>query len=457
MKAALKDIFVKKIVIILLFLAVSSTLVYFHFKKEHERLLSEVENLRNQSRDLEEAVMSLKQDIQRLKIESKVSRLRELLFLKPSVYNEVSRQEVKDILLKEFNEEYSEGGLEKTAKVLKKFGLIKPDYDLEKGLLSLYGEQIGAFYDSEKKAIFNVRGLNLGRGLSDAMLAHELTHMLQDQNFNIHAVLDDKKRNDDEKLSQTALIEGDATLLMQLFYMDSLSFSFLWDAMSALFVEQKEFYNAPMVLQENIMFPYLKGLVFVNFVYQKLGWKGINECYKRLPVSTEEILHPSKYLLNNDKPLKINWPELESFKEKYELIEEDVLGEFNIEVLFKYFLGKILNAKMWEGWGADRYQVYENKDNKRLSLVWLTLWDTLPDADEFLTGYNRLIPVKFPNYQLFQKTDDFFVYHAGNDWILIARARQAVLIVEGESIELLNQVRISFEGFEDSKYNLSKQ
>jgi hypothetical protein len=448
---------VKKVVALALVLILSISLTYVYFKKEQQRLLGEVKILRDQGRILEEAVLSLRRDIERLKIEAKVSRLRELLFLKPSVYKEVSRQEVKSLLLKEFNEEHEDGGLEKTGKVLKRFGLIKPDYDLEKGLLSLYGEQIGAFYDPDKKAVFNVRGLNLGKGLSDAMLAHELTHMLQDQNFNIKSILDDKKRNDDEKLSHSSLIEGDATLLMQLYYLDSLSFSILWDAVSALFVEQKEFHEAPMVLQENIMFPYMKGLIFVTFIYQKNGWKGLNDCYHRLPASTEEILHPSKYLLNNDKPVKIVWPVLKMFKDGYDLIEENVLGEFNTGVLFKHFLGKYYSARAWEGWGGDEYQVYENKNNGKLSLIWLTLWDTLPDADEFLKAYNRLIQVKFPDQRLFRQSGDFFVYQTKNDWILMARARQSVLIVEAESLEMLNQVRISFEGFEDSKYNLGEQ
>jgi len=447
---------VKKIVVFVLFVLLSVLLAYAYFKKEHQRLQGEVEVLRNQGAILEKTVLSLKQDIERLKIEAQVSRLRELIFLKPSIYNEVGREEVKSILLKEFNEEYSSGELVRTGKVMKKFGLIKPDYDLEKGLLSLYGEQIGAFYDPDRKAVFSVRGMNLGKGLSNAMLAHELTHMLQDQNFDIKRILDDKKRNDDEKLSHSSLIEGDATLLMQLFYMDSLSFSILWDAVSALLVEQKEFHEAPMALQENIMFPYLKGLLFVTFIYQKSGWKGVNDCYRRLPVSTEEVLHPSKYILNNDKPAKIEWPELKSFKNGHDMLEENVLGEFNTSVLLRHFLGMNISAKTWEGWGADRYQIYENKSNGKLSLIWLTLWDTLPDTEEFLKGYNRLVQVKFPDQHLFRQGGDFSVYQTKNDWILVARARQAVLIVEADSPEILNQVRISFEGFEDSKYNLGE-
>jgi hypothetical protein len=405
---------------------------------------------------LEKEIQSLKVKFQeteqksiRLLIESKVSRLRQLAFLKEPLYRELKREQIRARLLEEIEKEFPLQKLEKIRKVLVTFGFIDSQYDLTEGILSIYSEQIGAFYDVDEKALFNIQDQNLGPGLQDALLAHELTHVLQDQHFDIKKFLDPKSKNDDRELAIESLIEGDATFMTQLYYLSSVNLSIFWDILSSLFIDQKEFNKAPMVLRENMMFPYMKGLDFITFLHKKNGWNAINECFRRPPASTEEIIHPSKYLLGNDPPQKLVLPPFKKTLSDYSLLLENVLGEFNIQLLFKQFLKRQTRRNISEGWGGDIYQLWEDPRNKSLLLIWFSVWDTATDAYEFFTAYRQLTVKKFPQAVSFSSKENFEYWKNIDRWILVAKHQDKILIIEADEKETIDKLLTFFKGFKD--------
>lgn len=434
-------------------LLIASILTALSLKIQQKHLIAVVAALKEENTQLQKTLNQYEQKLFHFNLESKVSRLRQLPFLNNPVYREVDRDELHQKLLDELQKESSPQEIENSRKVLVKFGFIDPKYNLSEEIVSLYDEQIGAYYDMEEKALFNIKGLPLGKGLNDAVQAHELTHTLQDQNFHIKRLFDKTKDNDDERLAIQALIEGDATYVTQLFYVDSLNITFVWDLISYLFIDQKKFNQAPLVLRENMLFPYVSGLSFVMNIYRNNGWSAVNACFKKPPLSTEEILHPEKYLLGNDPPIKVEMPELKQILLSYHLLEEDVMGEFNIRILFKKFLKNDDTLKMANGWGGDTYQLWEEKDQKDLFLIWISVWDTLKDAEEFYSGYHKLIAIKFPDAEKEDESDKHCLWKASNNWILLSKNEKQVLVIEAKDKEDINKTRNSFEGFKDSFYN----
>ncbi|MBI3265927.1 MAG: hypothetical protein HYZ67_02590 [Chlamydiae bacterium] len=444
--------------VIALFLALSNILILFKtYSLHHQRefLEEKIKTLEEENASLSSNLLSIKYEALRSEIELKVSRLRELPFLKEPVYREVNRRELHSKLLEEMKKEFPDG-LAKTEKVLIKFGFLTPDYHLDQQMVSLYGEQIGAYYDVDEKALFTIQGLPLAKGLQNTLLAHELTHTLQDQHFRINNLMDPSSKNDDQELAHQALIEGDATFVTQLYYMNSINISVFWDLLSYFFVDQKEFKKAPMVLQENMLFPYIHGMNFIHYIYQRKGWNGINACFQKPPSSSEEILHPEKYLADDDPPQKMVFPHFpDSFSSSYFLIEENILGEFNIELLFRKWMKQKSYSQASSGWGGDTYQLWEEKNNHTLVLVWISSWDTSNDAKQFLMAYSELVLKKFPGAVSKINPDSFQFWQAQDVTIFLAQHQGRVLMIEASDFQIIEKIRNSFEEFQDSAYNSS--
>ncbi|MBI1870004.1 MAG: hypothetical protein HYS07_02290 [Chlamydiae bacterium] len=438
-------------VIFLLFILLSLKTISLNHQKAF--LKDRLHDVENENKSLRSKLQDLEENFLQLQIEGKVSRLRELPFIKEPVYREVDRKTLHEKLVEEIQDEYPKQDIETTQKVLVKFGFLEPNYNLKDKVINIYGEQIGAFYDVDEKALFKIKGLGIGQGLQNAILAHELTHALQDQHFRIKNLVDSNLRNDDQKLAHLSLVEGDASFVTQLYYLHSMKLSVLWDILSYFFVDQKEFKNAPLVLQQNMIFPYLKGIEFVSYIYHKSGWSGINRCFQKPPSSTEEILHPDKYLADNDAPQMIVFPSLKEVLSPYVLLEENVIGEFNIRLLFeKFFKSKAFEATA-EGWGGDTYQVWEDKTSSSLILIWLTHWDTPQDANQFFNGYSQLVLKKFPDASQEVKIKDKNLWKTPQEWILILKNGKGVLVIEANEKPSIEKMSNSFEEFKDKNYN----
>src|SRR5205823_972720 len=140
------------------------------------------------------------------------------------------------------------------------------------------------------------------------VIAHELTHALADQNFDLDALQAAAKGDDDRDLALSALIEGEATLTMLGAMMDD------WDGAKVAKIPAADLdrtfslmmylmpvfggpslRTAPPILSESMIFPYVRGLVFCARLTNDGGWEALDAAYHNPPLSTEQILHPEKY------------------------------------------------------------------------------------------------------------------------------------------------------------------
>jgi hypothetical protein len=151
------------------------------------------------------------------------------------------------------------------------------------------------------------------------------------------------------------------------------------------------FRQSPPIFRESLLFPYLNGMVFALHLSQEGGMPRIHEAYASPPVSTEQILHPSKYLKEVDAPTSIALPKIaEAVGGKWRLLGSNCLGEFQISVLLKPIDPR---GKYSAGWDGDRYYTFAD-DQSHTAVAWYSTWDTEQEAIEFLEGMERLLQQK---------------------------------------------------------------
>jgi hypothetical protein len=338
-----------------------------------------------------------------------VSALRGLAF-KAEVPIEVkSKAEMGRYFEEELQREYGDEKLEDLSLVYAKLGLIPKGLDLKKVLLDFYTAQVAAFYDPKAKRL--VFPEDLGGGMlggavqflarrdivGEMVLAHELTHALQDQHFSLEQRLG-RSGNDDKSLAFRAVVEGDATLsgFATLFGgMDNRLLAQLNQAVQASMGQARSsLSNVPEAILEELLFQYYGGVSFVSRMFEKTGWLGINLLYGSPPLSTEQMLHPEKYLDQPDRPTHVALKGLSPlFSSGWKEIENNVLGELMVRVLFRRFFSEEEAAMMAQGWDGDRLVAFRREGE--VAFVWATVWDSAKDAEEFLRGYQHILSRKY--------------------------------------------------------------
>ena len=355
-----------------------------------------------------------------------VPRLRKLPFRRPVEARMMNRRQLRQYMEKEFQKEYTPGELLFFDRSLKALGAAPRDLDLVKVMKELLSEEVGGFYNPRTRHLVLVaetdrpkneksRGL-LARLFSgkeepfdkeDAKttLAHELTHALQDQHFDLKSWHERTPDDDDDmQLAFSALVEGDATLLMmqevarlggespeEVLAMSPLRADIAFGLMIPFLglATGPAYKKSPPLLRHGLLFPYHKGLVFVLHQTRRGGWKAVNRCFANPPRSTEQILHPEKYRgPQQDDPVRIVLPKkIAPVPQAWRELGRNVLGEFQLIVL----LGRTPDAhRAAAGWDGDRYVVWEHKDG-RLGFLFVSQWDSLRDAEEFHLAWDHYI------------------------------------------------------------------
>ena len=322
-------------------------------------------------------------------VETRVSDLRELEGLREVQMVTFTRYRLEDYLTQWYQREEYLAELETTEKLYRVLGLIEEDYDLVENQIEVLREYIAGLYDSEREEIYLV----LDRYTSDLWLevtfAHEFTHALQDQHFDLDS-LDDRSLTTDSRLALQALIEGDATLVMVEYayeYLFQMSFdrSDLLEAIQQ--VEQGEYEGAPTVVRETEGFPYEQGIVFAAALLERGGWEQLNQAFRDPPQTTEQVMHPDKYLAGEVGQV----PEVGSLPgalgEGWEELRRDVLGELFIRVYLERELESEEALMAAEGWEGDTAAFLCNEEEGQELFVLRIHWDSESNADEFLSAY----------------------------------------------------------------------
>lgn len=317
-------------------------------------------------------------------IAERISRLRELEFLETVTYRELRRDELPALIESKIAEQYSDAELAKLSRVYAGIGLLPEGYDLKQAYIDLFVEQIAAFYDQHADALYLFEQTPLKNATNRMILAHELVHALQDQHFQLELLPLDLKENDDRLLAATALVEGDATWSMSLFFSEDAEPSGMVSALASGIFSQSvaALANSPTFLRESLLFPYTKGQEFATALYQSAGMDAISKAFSRLPNSTRQILHPSEYIASDPlfEPVEADWST--QTPEGSTELGRNVLGEFGISLLLRQWISSAKAEQAAKGWRGDGYRVTSWPDDS-LGVELASWWDSPDEAREF--------------------------------------------------------------------------
>jgi hypothetical protein len=282
-----------------------------------------------------------------------------------------------------FEEDLDEEEVVGDQAIFELLGMLDGSTDLYQLIIDLSTEQVLGFYDPDVGELVVPVSVDGITALQEMTIAHELVHALTDQHFDFNDVYEDQIDNGtgDDASSVLALVEGDATYQYFLF-LESMDPSSAAEAvMESLSYDTSVLDSSPMWIQRDLAFPSKHGFEFTEFLVNEGGLKAVDETYLDLPVSSEQILHPEKYLRSEGpsdlSPLSVDL-------EGWQLFDEAAFGEWGIRLLL---MDSLLPGEMTQaaaGWGNDRYTAFLTDADA--AIAWVYEGETVEDAEDLANG-----------------------------------------------------------------------
>ncbi|MDQ3756109.1 MAG: hypothetical protein M3371_15425, partial [Acidobacteriota bacterium] len=304
------------------------------------------------------------------------SRIRQLGVLRAVKSGTQTRTEIEGMLVRNLDEDSTPAELRASQLALIKLGLAPANFQLREFIIKLLTEQVAGYYDPKTQIFYLADWIDLDG--QKPVIAHELTHALQDQHFNLRRFEKWPTGDSDAELAAHALVEGDAMLTMMQYVLRNPAIALgmlkALGGSGASATEQLD--RAPRVLRETLMFPYTQGMTFATQVQRRGGWPLVSAAYKDLPQSTEQILHPEKYFAR-EAPLKVELAVIaRALGNGWQRLDFDVNGEWSYYLILDEFLkSPAASREAAAGWGGDRYAVYENAKTGAVVVAQQTVWD----------------------------------------------------------------------------------
>ena len=326
-------------------------------------------------------------------LEATVEDIRGLDVITPVDRRFPSKAEAADTIAGLLDEELTDDIVFEAMQFYTVFDFIAPDFNFREFYIELQQDQIAGFYNTDDKTMNTllISGNPLGDdlpALEKTTYAHEFTHALQDQHFDLTMIEDIE--NGDHQLAVLSLVEGDATYVMQEYLLvlmeqnpgaifEILSLSLSGDA------DLPE--GTPPILESELLTPYLQGLTFVTALYSNGGWDAVNAAFTDLPQSTEQIIHPEKYL-DGEAPIEVTLQPVDDvLGSDWTMTTEDTMGEFYLTEYLKTQLDTRTASEAAAGWGGDHYQVFYNTNADEQAYLLKITWDNIDEMADFMTTF----------------------------------------------------------------------
>ena len=319
---------------------------------------------------------------------------------------------------------------------LKLFGLVPADFDLRKSTVDLLTEQAAAFYDYQEKKLFMLNSASFSS--EEMTLAHELSHALADQHFDLSKFIEDANENDDENLAHTAVVEGQASWLMLAYQMRQQGVdSPPTPEMLATIEESAEssaagypvLQHSPLYIQQSLMFPYTAGIKFFDAVYKKMGKQAFGAVFTDPPKDSAQVIHPERYF-HHDNPSRPELPRVQLTKEGKEIGTGSV-GEFDHQMLLWQFLGKEDALDLAPHVRGGTFRIVETGKKKTPVLEYISEWDTPQNAARYFKAYQTIQHKKWKLCDVTKSTSNLSAGQADNGHFVTWLRERTVSTVEG--------------------------
>jgi hypothetical protein len=343
--------------------------------------------------------------------------------------------------------------LQDQSRVWATLGLVPSGTDLTRYTLNSFADNLGGFYLPKYKTLYIV-GRKLG-SVEKQAYAHAYARALVDQRYDVDqmGVLPICQIDSQRCQAQRAFLQGDAALATELRFK-----KYATDA------EKKDLaaYQtpavalpddaAPLFLARDLNFVYDQGAKFVKALYQRGGWEAVDQALENLPGSTEQILHPEKYLAGEIPITMTAVPLTSTLGAPWKLIVSDALGEWRTYLLLS--AGNDETARLSEetaqqaaaGWGGDHYEVYLNPQTAQTVLAAQWAWDTPEDAAEFKQAMSAYLDLRFRGVKADVPGQECWSAK-GQVTCLYTSAEGSLLWLLGPDLPTIEQVRQSYPGF----------
>jgi hypothetical protein len=326
-------------------------------------------------------------------IQQQVAEIRGLEVRSETASTLLPRSALVNRLARELNTDKAVREFLTSQMLLEVLGVTKRGYDLRDLQQRLLEEQTLAVYDFTDRTIYVAAEVFDG-GDTDVngrlVLAHELTHALQDQHFTLQRILPAEPENSDVAMAGRALAEGDAMLTMRIWGRQFLRPGDKRNLGNETVPVDPVLDDAPLLVQGEALFPYDAGWMFAQQLHHDGGYDAVNRAFARPPRSTEQILHPEKYLAG-ESPVSVTIAPLErELGGTWKTLRTDVFGELVLRLLLEPSVGLPAAESAAAGWGGDAYTILEDGEGRRIVAL-MTVWDTDGDAAEVFNAFSESI------------------------------------------------------------------
>lgn len=373
-----------------------------------------------------------------------MSEITGLKLLSPLKKTLRSREEIRAYILQQMSEDKAPAERYASTRSAEAFGLLPKGFDMDTFMVNVLTEQVVGLYDPKAHEFYIADWSPLSE--QRMVMAHELTHALQDQHFHIEAWLKAAKPNDDAELAREAVLEGSAMASMIDYMLLGTGHtvkdlpevdpsSMVGDLGNSPTLKQ-----APPFMKDALVFPYFAGLTFSLGVLKPSGWEGFPVVFSKPPVSTQQIMHPALYL-SGKLPSTVTLPPLEkTLGSDWTKLEENAMGEFGWKEVLKQFLGEARAKPLAAAWDGDRYAVYEKKQTKQLVLLNRLHLAGGEQMVRFFGQYSEALEIKHAERTNLLRRANFFSFDTPDGSVFLYCANSECLTLEGANRRTFDEV-----------------
>jgi hypothetical protein len=397
----------------------------------------------------------------------------------------IGRDELTAYLQKHMEEGKDSERLKRSELVLKKFGLLPRNFDLHAFLLALLREQVAGYYDVERKMVNLLDWVDAEQ--QKPVLAHELTHALQDQSFHLekwmkagqrdvsgerNPTLEEIERDEAQSVRQ-AVVEGQAMAVLVDYMLAPTGQSLttspqIVEALKAGMLvgtaDSVEFHNAPVFLKEVLTFPYRYGLDFVTDVLNRRGkQEAFAGILRNPPHTTREIMEPNTYLAGERIP-PLPLPDFARLMKHYRKFDVGSMGEFDVALLLDEYAGPDASKALYPDWRGGYYYAAKPKGDPAspLAIVYVSDWASAESARKFAGIYADSLKKRYRSVRAVPRNGDrdppggkVEAGHDAGEWL--TEEGDVVIDAEGRSVFITESVdELTSQKLENQVFNRSQ-
>jgi hypothetical protein len=305
---------------------------------------------------------------------------------------------------------------------MKKLGFLPREFNLKEFLVKSTGQEVAGYYDDETKTISLLNWVPADR--QQPILAHELTHALQDQNYDLAKWMragkpsgaDDAEKGatDDSSAARKAVVEGQAMVVFVDYMLKPVGRSLentpgliyqMEEPAATGAIDSQLMHDAPMIMRELGTFAYKQGLIFEGELLHKGGKKmAFAGVFQHPPRNSHEVLQPETYIQAEKLP-PMRIPNMSAVLDKqYDVYDSGGIGELDVRALLKQYGGIRIAEDVSPAWQGGAYVTFRRKDKTAaevpastgdLALLYVSRWKTPQAAERFAKFYATAVSRRY--------------------------------------------------------------